>query len=60
MTAAVTDKYDKLIAEGLTVEPRWGEPEDVGRAVALLATGALTYATGAVLPIDGGMTLERL
>jgi NAD(P)-dependent dehydrogenase (short-subunit alcohol dehydrogenase family) len=60
MTAAVTEKYDRLIAEGLTVEPRWGEPEDVGRAVALLATGALTYATGAVLPIDGGMTLARL
>lgn len=60
MTTGVAEKYDKLIAEGLTVEPRWGEPEDVGRAVALLATGALTYATGAVLPIDGGLTLGRL
>jgi 3-oxoacyl-[acyl-carrier protein] reductase len=60
MTAAVAEKYDRLIAEGLTVEPRWGEPEDVGRAVAALATGAVPYATGAVLPIDGGLTLERL
>jgi NAD(P)-dependent dehydrogenase (short-subunit alcohol dehydrogenase family) len=60
MTAAVTEKYDRLIAQGLTVEPRWGEPEDVGRAVAALATGALPYATGAVLPIDGGLTLPRL
>jgi NAD(P)-dependent dehydrogenase (short-subunit alcohol dehydrogenase family) len=60
MTAEVTQKYDRLIAEGLTVEPRWGEPEDVGRAVAALACGAIPYATGAVLPIDGGMTLERL
>lgn len=60
MTAAATEKYDRLIAEGLTVEPRWGEPEDVGRAVAALASGAVSYATGAVLPIDGGLTLKRL
>lgn len=60
MTAGVTDKYDKLIAEGLTVEPRWGTPDDIGRAVAVLASGGLSYATGAVLPIDGGLTLQRL
>lgn len=60
MTAGVTDKYDKLLADGLTVEPRWGLPDDVGRAVAMLATGGITYATGAVLPIDGGLTVRRL
>ncbi|MBX3426928.1 MAG: 3-ketoacyl-ACP reductase [Pirellulales bacterium] len=60
MTAAVTEKYDRLIAEGLTVEPRWGEPADVGRAVAMLCRGELTYATGAVLVVDGGLTLPRL
>ncbi|MCO6046425.1 3-ketoacyl-ACP reductase [Aeoliella sp. ICT_H6.2] len=60
MTAGVTDKYDKMLAEGLTVEPRWGVPDDIGRAVTVLATGQLTYATGAVLPIDGGMTVRRL
>ena len=56
----VAEKYDQLIAEGLTVENRWGEPEDVGRAVAMLARGELTYATGNVLNIDGGLTLRRL
>jgi 3-oxoacyl-[acyl-carrier protein] reductase len=60
MTAAVKEKYDKLLAEGLTVENRWGTPEDVGRAVAMLARGELTYATGNVLHIDGGLTLRRL
>jgi 3-oxoacyl-[acyl-carrier protein] reductase len=60
MTAGVTEKYDKLIAEGLTVEPRWGEPDDVGRAVAMLACGTLRYATGAVIPVDGGLTIQRL
>jgi NAD(P)-dependent dehydrogenase (short-subunit alcohol dehydrogenase family) len=60
MTAAVKEKYDKLMAEGLTVENRWGEPQDVGRAVAMLARGDITYATGNVLSIDGGLTLRRL
>ncbi len=60
MTAGVADKYNQLFAKGLTVEPRWGTPDDIGRAVAVLATGQLTYATGAVLPIDGGLTLRRL
>lgn len=60
MTRGVVEKYDKLIAEGLTVEPRWGSPEDVGRAVAVLARGELAYATGNVIMVDGGLTLPRL
>jgi 3-oxoacyl-[acyl-carrier protein] reductase len=60
MTAAVKEKYDKLMAEGLTVENRWGDPHDIGRAVATLARGELTYATGNILRIDGGLTLRRL
>jgi len=60
MTAVATEKYDKLIAEGLLVEPRWGMPEDVGRAVAMLVRGELAYATGQVLTVDGGLRLQRL
>ncbi len=60
MTAPVTAKYDKLIAEGLTVDPRWGTPEDVGRAVATLVRGDVPYATGQVLTVDGGLTVRRL
>lgn len=60
MTATVQQKYDQLIANGLTLEPRWGEAADVGKAVVVLSTGQLTYATGQVLDIGGGMTVERL
>ncbi len=60
MTAGVTEKYDRLIAEGLTHERRWGEPEDVGRAVATLIRGDIPYATGQVLKIDGGMTIRAM
>lgn len=60
MNDAVTEKYDQLIAEGLLLDPRWGRPEELGKAVAVLASGELSYATGNVLNIDGGMTVPRL
>ena len=59
MTAAVKEKYDKLIGEGLTVQDRWGYPEDVGKAVSALALGSFPYSTGQVIMIDGGLTLSR-
>lgn len=55
MTAGVKEKYDRMIADGLMLERRWGQPEDVGRAVAALARGEFPYATGQVVNIDGGM-----
>jgi len=60
MTAPVKEKYDRLIAEGLTPIPRWGTPEDVGRAVAMLAADALPFSTGEVINIDGGFHVRRL
>jgi len=60
MTRPVTEKYDKLIAEGLLVQTRWGLPDDVGRAVAMLVRGDLAYSTGQVVMVDGGFTLDRL
>ncbi|MBL8850991.1 MAG: 3-ketoacyl-ACP reductase [Planctomycetaceae bacterium] len=60
MTAPVTEKYDRLIAGGLTLQPRWGEADDVGRAAAMLVRGDLPYATGQVLKIDGGMTIRQM
>ena len=60
MTKVVKEKYDKLIAEGLTVQPRWSYPEDVGKAVAMLARRDLAYSTGQVIMVDGGLTLARL
>jgi 3-oxoacyl-[acyl-carrier protein] reductase len=60
MTAAVVEKYDRLIAGGLCVQARWGTPEDVGKAVAMLARGDLPYSTGQVIMVDGGLTIPRL
>ncbi len=60
MTAGVTDKYDKLIAGGLNIQPRWGYPEDVGKAVASLARGDFPFSTGQAVMVDGGLTIPRL
>lgn len=60
MTGPVREKYDKLIAEGLTPIRRWGTPEDVGRAVAAIAQDLLPFSTGEVLNVDGGFHLRRL
>ncbi len=60
MTSGVKDKYDKLIADGLCLQKRWGEPEDVGKVVAALAKGDFHYATGQVILVDGGLTIPRL
>ncbi len=60
MTSVVKEKYDKLIAGGLTLQPRWGFPEDIGRAVAMLLRGDLAYSTGQVIKVDGGMEIGRL
>lgn len=60
MTAAVTGKYDKLIGEGLLLQGRWGAPDDVGRAAAMLARGDIAYSTGQVIMVDGGQTVQRL
>jgi NAD(P)-dependent dehydrogenase (short-subunit alcohol dehydrogenase family) len=60
MTAPVRDKYDRLIAEGLTPIRRWGQPEDVAAAVAMLASGALPFSTGERINVDGGFHIRRL
>lgn len=60
MTAGVTEKYDKLIANGLNIQPRWGFPDDIGKAVAALARGDFPFSTGQVVMVDGGLVVPRL
>jgi len=60
MTKPVKAKYDKLIAEGLTPIKRWGQPEDVAKAVGAIAEGRLDFSTGQVINVDGGFHLRRL
>jgi NAD(P)-dependent dehydrogenase (short-subunit alcohol dehydrogenase family) len=60
MTLGAAPKYDQLLGAGLTIQSRWGTPEDVGQAVAALARGDFPYSSGSVFMIDGGMAVQRL
>jgi 3-oxoacyl-[acyl-carrier protein] reductase len=60
MTQAVKEKYDQLIADGLTPIKRWGTPQDVGLAVAAVVQGFLPFSTGQVIDVDGGFHIRRL
>ena len=60
MTRPVTDKYNKLIKNGFIPQNRWGNPEDVAKAVAALAKGYFAYSTGMRVEVSGGMNINRL
>ena len=60
MTAGVKDKYDARIEGGLVPAGRWGLPADIGSTVVPLARGDFAFATGSVIPIDGGLSIHRL
>ena len=60
MTAGVKDKYEGLIAGGLVPAGRWGVPADIGAVAVPLALGQMAFATGAVIPVDGGLSIGRL
>ncbi len=60
MTSKVQSKYDQLFDGGMALQPRWGTPDDVGKAVASLVRGDFPYSTGQVIHVDGGMLIDRL
>jgi NAD(P)-dependent dehydrogenase (short-subunit alcohol dehydrogenase family) len=60
MTSGVKDKYDKLLADGLVPQKRWGSPHDVGLAVKAILEGNFPFSTGDVINVDGGFHLRRL
>lgn len=60
MTSKVKEHYDQLIAQGLTPLQRWGQPEDIAKAVLALAQGSFPFSTGEIINVDGGFHLRRL
>ena len=60
MTSKVKEKYEKLIAEGITPINRMGKPEDVAKCVISVAEGNFDFCTGTVIDCDGGFNVRRL
>lgn len=59
MTAPSKAKYDKLIGEGMTATPRWGQPDDVARVIRTMAAGLLPYTVAQEVRVDGGLMIQR-
>ena len=60
MTAGVKDKYDRLIDGGLVPLGRWGQPNDIAKAVLAICDGTFGYTTGQSFILDGGMHIRKL
>lgn len=60
MTAAVQGKYDQLIRQGMFPIARWGQPEDVAKAVRAFCSDDFAYTTGNYIDVDGGFHIRRL
>ncbi|MBQ3602554.1 MAG: 3-ketoacyl-ACP reductase [Clostridia bacterium] len=60
MTVKVKEKYEKLIADGITPIKRMGKPSDIGRCVAAIAKGDFDFCTGTVIDCDGGFNVRCL
>lgn len=60
MTYDVLKKYEKLVDNNLTIQPRLGMPEDVGKVVKALLEGNFAYSSGQVIMVDGGLLVPRL
>lgn len=60
MIEKVRETYHQGVKNGMTLEPRMGVPEDIGKVVAALVKGDLPYCTGQIISVDGGMTIARM
>ncbi len=60
INASVRDAYTRQIESG-AISPirRWGETEDVGKAVAGLVAGDIPFSTGGAFYVDGGLHIPR-
>lgn len=60
MTAKVKEKYEAMIADGITPIKRIGQPEDIAKCVAAVADGNFDFCTGTVIDCDGGFSVRCL
>jgi NAD(P)-dependent dehydrogenase (short-subunit alcohol dehydrogenase family) len=60
MTEPAADRYNNFIETGGVPMGRWGEPEDVAKAIATLARGDIPFATGIHVDVGGGLQIHRV
>jgi 3-oxoacyl-[acyl-carrier protein] reductase len=59
MTQSIKDEHKAIFAKRRTALLRYGEPEEVAHGTLNFCLPASRYMTGAVLPVDGGLTIRN-
>ena len=59
MTAAIPEKDKQIYARRRVPLKRYGEPEEVAHMTLSLCLPAASFVNGAVLPVDGGLSIKR-
>jgi 3-oxoacyl-[acyl-carrier protein] reductase len=59
MTAGIPDDAKTKFARRRVPKRRYGEPEEVAHMTLSLVLPAASYITGAVIPVDGGLTVQN-
>jgi 3-oxoacyl-[acyl-carrier protein] reductase len=59
MTEAIPDEHKVVFAKRRTVLGRYGEPEEVAHATLNFCLPSMTFTTGAVLVVDGGVLIRN-
>src|SRR4029453_2815406 len=59
MTADIPEEHKAIFARRRVALQRYAEPEEVAHGTLNFCLPASQYITGAVLPVDGGMTIKN-
>ncbi len=59
MTASIPDEHKEIFAKRRTPIGRYADPEEVAQMTLSLVLPAASYVVGAVLPVDGGLTVQN-
>jgi 3-oxoacyl-[acyl-carrier protein] reductase len=59
MTDAIPDEHKAIFAKRRTVLGRYGEPEEVAHATLNFCLPSMTFVTGSVLVVDGGVLIRN-
>jgi 3-oxoacyl-[acyl-carrier protein] reductase len=59
MTAGIPEEAKEKFARRRVPMRRYGEPEEVAHMILSLVLPAASFVTGAVIPVDGGLTVQN-
>jgi len=59
LTESIPEEHKTIFAKRRTALRRYGDPEEVAHITFSLCLPAASYITGAVIPVDGGLTIRN-